>query len=48
MAHELSIQNGRAEMFSGRNITPWHRLGTVVDGLLTSSEALDASAAARI
>ncbi|WP_395753343.1 DUF932 domain-containing protein [Prosthecobacter sp.] len=43
MAHELSIQNGRAEMFSGRNITPWHRLGTVVEGLLTSSEALEAA-----
>lgn len=43
MAHELSIQNGRAEMFSGRNITPWHSLGTVVEGLLTSSEALEAA-----
>ncbi len=43
MAHALSIQNGRAEMFSGRNITPWHRLGTVVEGLLTSSEALEAA-----
>lgn len=43
MAHELSIQDGRAEMFSGRNITPWHRLGTVVEGLLTSGEALEAA-----
>lgn len=43
MAHQLSIVDGRAETFSGRNITPWHRLGTVVDGLLTSSQALEAA-----
>lgn len=40
MAHELSIQNGRAEMFSGRNMTPWHGLGKVVNGLATAKEAL--------
>lgn len=40
MAHELSIQNGRAEMFSGMGITPWHNLGTIVTGLLTASEAI--------
>lgn len=43
MAHELSIQNGRAEMFSGNNVTPWHKLGTVVAGLLTAKEAIDAA-----
>src|SRR5262245_41228257 len=43
MAHRLSIQNGRAEMFSGRGITPWHRLGTVVDGMLTAKDALKAA-----
>ena len=41
MAHELSIQNGRVEMFSGRNMTPWHKLGTVVEGLKTATEALN-------
>jgi phage/plasmid-like protein (TIGR03299 family) len=30
-------------MFSGRGITPWHGLGTVVDGLLTASQALEAA-----
>ena len=43
MAHCLSIQNGRAEMFSGRGINPWHGLGTVVQGLLTSQAALEAA-----
>lgn len=41
MAHNLSInKDGEAEMFSGRRETPWHKLGTVVDGLLSSKEAL--------
>ncbi len=43
MAHELSIQNGRGEMFSGSNLTPWHKLGTVVKGLLTAKECLAAA-----
>ena len=43
MAHELSIQNGRAEMFSGNNIVPWHKLGTVVSGTLTAKEAIIAA-----
>ena len=30
-------------MFSGRGINPWHGLGTVVEGLLSSKEALDAA-----
>lgn len=43
MAHELSIQNGKAEMFSGNNVVPWHKLGTVVSGLLTAAEAIKAA-----
>jgi len=43
MAHEISIQNGRAEMFSGNNKLPWHGLGTVVAGLLTAKEAIEAA-----
>lgn len=30
-------------MFSGRGMVPWHRLGTVVNGLLTSGAALEAA-----
>jgi len=41
VAHELEIlENGEASMVSGENLTPWHGLGTVVDGLLTAEEAL--------
>lgn len=40
MSHELSIVNGRAEMFSGNNQVPWHKLGTVVSGTLTAQEAI--------
>lgn len=44
MAHELEIlEDGSASMFSGENLTPWHGLGTVVDGLLTAEEALKAA-----
>ena len=44
MAHELSINtNGEAEMFSGNGITPWHKLGTVVEGMLTAKEAITAA-----
>lgn len=43
MAHELSIVDGKAEMFSGNNEVPWHKLGTVVQGLLTSAEAIEAA-----
>lgn len=43
MSHELSINNGRAEMFSGNNVLPWHKLGTVVSGLLTAKEAIQAA-----
>lgn len=41
MSHELTITNGKAEMFSGQNIVPWHKLGTVVSGLLTAKEAIE-------
>ena len=30
-------------MFSGGNVVPWHGLGTVVAGLLTSAEAIKAA-----
>lgn len=43
MAHEISIVNGRAEMFSGMNVVPWHKLGTVVSGTLTAAEAIEAA-----
>lgn len=37
---DLSIVNGKAEMFSGQGVVPWHGLGTVVKGLLTAQEAI--------
>ena len=41
MAHQLEIrEDGTASMFSGEGITPWHGLGTVVEGLATADEAL--------
>jgi phage/plasmid-like protein (TIGR03299 family) len=41
MAHELDFdKNGKARMFSGEGLTPWHGLGTVIDGLATAEEAL--------
>lgn len=41
MAHELELNaDGTANMFSGEGLTPWHGLGTVIDGLATSEEAL--------
>lgn len=30
-------------MFSGNNVVPWHKLGTVVSGLLTAKEAIEAA-----
>jgi phage/plasmid-like protein (TIGR03299 family) len=44
MAHDLSLRSdGSAEMFSGSNEVPWHRLGTVVEGRLTAKEAIQAA-----
>ncbi|MCI0561715.1 MAG: DUF932 domain-containing protein, partial [Nitrososphaera sp.] len=39
MAHEISFNNGRAEMAYTGEI-PWHGLGTKVDGLQTAQEML--------
>ena len=36
MSHEVET------MFSGNRITPWHRKGVVVDGVLTAEEAIEA------
>ena len=42
MAHELEInEDGTANMFSGEGITPWHGLGTVIEGLATAEKALE-------
>ncbi len=39
MAHQLSIQNGKAEMaYAGEK--PWHQLGTQVPGLMKTEKAL--------
>lgn len=44
MAHNLTINaQGEAEMFSGKNMTPWHKLGQVVAGLLSAKEAIKAA-----
>lgn len=42
MSHKLTINSqGEAEMFSGSGLTPWHKLGTVCNGLLTAREAIE-------
>lgn len=41
MSHEISIQNGVAEIVCGQNRAPWHGLGEVVAGLLTAKDALE-------
>lgn len=43
MAHDLEIENGKAKMFSGEGITPWHGMGNIIDGLATAEEALELS-----
>ncbi len=40
MSHELTSDD---HMVSANNVTPWHRLGTVVAGLPTAQEALTAA-----
>lgn len=42
MAHEISIQNGRAEIAYAGD-TPWHGLGTKVDGLQTAQDMVRAA-----
>lgn len=41
MSHELETVNGKTNFFSGRGKTAWHGLGTVIEGLATSEEALE-------
>lgn len=41
MAHEISVVNGTAEVFCGRNMAPWHKLGQVVQGLATAEQAME-------
>lgn len=43
MAHELEIVDGKAQMFSGEGLTPWHGLGNVIEGVATAEEALELS-----
>ncbi len=40
MAHEITSSD---HMVSANNVTPWHRLGTIVAGLPTATEALTAA-----
>lgn len=42
MAHDLEIlEDGKASMFSGEGLVPWHGLGTVIPGLATAAEAIE-------
>lgn len=43
MSHDIEIRDGKAQMFSGEGLTPWHGLVTPFQGLLTAEEALKAS-----
>jgi phage/plasmid-like protein (TIGR03299 family) len=43
MAHNLEIINGKASMFSGSGVTPWHKLGVVLPHNLTAAEAIVAA-----
>lgn len=44
MGHELTITNGKAEMFYVESEgTPWHKLGTGVEEALTADQALEMS-----
>lgn len=42
MAHELEVRNGKASMFYVGE-TPWHGLGTKIEGRPTSAEAIKAA-----
>lgn len=41
MAHGIEMKDGKGQMFSGEGITPWHNLGTVIEGLANADEALE-------
>lgn len=40
MSHGITSKD---QMFSGNHITPWHKLGNVVEGLLTAGDAIEAA-----
>jgi phage/plasmid-like protein (TIGR03299 family) len=40
MSENITVTNGVAEMVSGMGITPWHKQGTVIPGLMTATEAM--------
>lgn len=41
MSADLSIRsNGMVEMFAGRGIAPWHKLGQLIDGCADAADAL--------
>lgn len=42
MAHELDITDGTASFASAKQ-DAWHRLGTVLEDVMTAQEALDAA-----
>lgn len=45
MAHNLETRNGKASMvYNSRYGSPWHSLGTAVDGAMTAAQALELSA----
>lgn len=43
MSANISVVNGKTEMFSGLGQVPWHGLGQIVSGLLTAKEAIEAA-----
>jgi len=43
MADNIATINGVKSIFTGRGITPWHRLGVTLDGVLTWKEAVEKS-----
>lgn len=43
MAANLSYANGKAEMFSGSGIVPWHKEGTILQCRANAAEAIEAA-----
>lgn len=41
MAHNLNIVNGKASFVSANGIKPWHNLGQIVEGALTSEQCIE-------